>query len=153
MVKKALKRTLLCTLLVFLVLMLNACGDGTDIESDTGGGQTEPDEPRPQVVGPDLNGDDWKGYYKSVQGHYVALTASIDHVGNEVTIQTSKQSGVASTLVGKINSVGQMTMYDLYDNQDWTTLYGPASTNSINLADFVFVEFSKIDTNILILKR
>lgn len=149
MLIKSLRNTLLCTL---FVLMMSACGDGTDIENQAG--QTDPvEQPKPQVVGPDLNGDDWAGYYKSVQGYYEPLTASIDHVGNEVTIQTSKDSGVASTLVGKINSIGQMTLYDLYDNQDWTTLYGPASTNSINLADYVFVGFSRADTNILILKR
>jgi hypothetical protein len=44
-------------------------------------------------------------------------------------------------------------LYDAFDGEDWTTLYGPASTNSINLADFVYRDKSLVDTNVLILKR
>ena len=46
-----------------------------------------------------------------------------------------------------------MLLYDQFDLEDWTTLFGPASTNSINLADFVKSGSETVNTNILILKR
>ncbi|MEA3291946.1 MAG: hypothetical protein U9Q71_06575 [Pseudomonadota bacterium] len=143
--KIALRNTLLFTL---FSLILCACDSGSS--TDSGGGQAKPE---PKLIGPDLNGDDWVGYYKSASGKYEPMTAVIDHVGNKVAIQTSIKSGVASKLSGKINSIGKMILYDAYDNEDWTTLYGPASKNSINLADFVFKDNHKTHTNVIILKR
>ncbi len=153
---KILKALLMSTLLALLVA---ACDDSSS--SDSGAGQAAA-EPEPEIVepnlteaviGPNLNGDDWAGYFKSIEGRYEPMTAVIRHVGEKVTIQTSIESGVASKLVGKVNGIGQITMIDAYDNEDWTTLYGPVSKNSINLADFVFVEGHQADTNIIILKR
>lgn len=108
--------------------------------------------PTPAVTGPNLNGN-WAGYYKSIDGAYEPLTATITHNGNKVTISTSKKMGIVRELSGTIDSIGDMLLYDAFDHQDWTTLYGPASANSINLADYVFTGVVLTDTNILILKR
>jgi hypothetical protein len=104
------------------------------------------------IVGPNLNGN-WAGYYKSTSGKYENLRATITHTGSRVEIVTTKSSGVARELVGRIDAIGKMLLYDSFDNEDWTTLYGPASANSINLADFVFLGSVIVDTNVLILKR
>lgn len=116
-----------------------------------GSGQPAPQQPA-KVVGPNLNGN-WAGYYKSIEGHYQNLSATITHVGNRVTIETTMPPGIVNKLVGQIDGAGNMLLYDQFDNEDWTTLYGPASSNSINLADYVFINQSLSDTNIVILKR
>jgi len=153
-------------------LALLVAGCGGDSKSSSGGGGSAPSQPTGQapqpvdplsgggpnpttqqtVVGPNLNGN-WAGYYKSIEGHYENLTATITQVGANITITTTKKSGVARELKGRINSVGHMLLYDTFDNEDWTTFYGPASARSINLADLVYVGTSLVDTNILILKR
>ena len=150
---RSLKNTLLCVLF-FLSLVLSACDDPSYSYAPIEDEQSEDAEvSQPELVGPDLNGDDWAGYYKSVNGNFELMTATIEHVGNSVTIQTSKASGVASSLYGTIDSFGNMMLYDDFDNEDWTTHYGPATNDSINLADYVFKDTSKVDTNIIILKR
>ena len=154
---KILKALIISALLSFF---LGACDNNSS--TDSGGGQaeveSEPEVVEPNlteaVVGPNLNGDNWVGYYKSAEGKYEPMTAVIRHVGNQVTIQSSlRKEGVASELSGKISASGKITLYDAYDNEDWTTLYGPVSKNSINLADFVFINGHKADTNVIILKR
>lgn len=104
------------------------------------------------VVGPNLNGN-WAGYYKSRTGKFENLRATITHSGTRVVISTTKSTGVARELIGRIDPIGKMLLYDSFDNEDWTTLFGPASANSINLADYVFLGSTIVDTNILILKR
>ncbi len=132
------------------------CGGGKGKSSSGGGGSTSSTASATtttNVVGPNLNGD-WAGYYKSVNGNYQNLTATISHTGSRVVITTSVPEGsIIHELIGQIDASGNMLLYDQFDNEDWTTLYGPASTNSINLADFVFINQSLSDTNILILKR
>lgn len=155
-----------------LAVALLVAGCGGDSKSSSGGGGSAPSQPTGQspqpvdplsgggpnpttqqtVVGPNLNGN-WAGYYKSIEGHYENLTATITQVGANITIKTTKKSGVARELKGRINSVGHMLLYDTFDNEDWTTFYGPASARSINLADLVYSGTSLVDTNILILKR
>lgn len=115
-----------------------------------GSGQAEPET---KLVGPNLNGNDWAGYFKNTHGTNISITAVIQHVDNRVTIQTSKKSGVASMLTGTIDSRGRMTMYDTYDNEDWTT-NRPATRNSIELEDYVFNdEHQRSDINTIVLKR
>ena len=153
-----------CIVLALLFGALSAgCGGDKGRTSSGGGGAgpTSPSSPATgappvapvaNVVGPNLNGT-WAGYYKSIEGNYQNLTATITHVGQQITITTSMPPGIVKKLVGKIDAVGNMLLYDQFDKEDWTTLYGPASSKSINLADFVFVSQSLSDTNILILKR
>lgn len=145
------------TVLVFAFLA--GCGGGG---SSSGSGSSESSQSKPEsdsatgfvaVVGPNLNGNTWAGYYKSIEGQFAPLTATIEHSGNRVTIRTSKMDGVAQTFTGTIDAIGNMELIDTFDGEDWTTFYGPASANSINLADLVFSGVSIVDTNILILKR
>lgn len=138
--------TLLCLL---FILILNGCDNGSSSVGGSGGQVVSDTE----LVGPDLNGNDWAGHYKSIKGKYIALTAVIQHIGDRVTIQTSIPSGVASRLTGTIDAKGRMMMYDAYDNQAWTTHYRPVSDSSITLADYVFKDNQRSDTNILSLKR
>jgi len=151
-------RSLFHTLIIAIVLVLSSCGGEGDTNS--GGGQAaqpqNPDAVTPDLtaatIGPNLNGDTWAGYFKSVEGAFTSMGATINHVGNKVTILTTK-AGIAHKLVGVIDGSGNMFMIDQVDGEDWTTLYGAVSANSINLADFVFTGGSKVDTNIIILKR
>ena len=138
--------------LAIAVAMIAGCG-GDGKSSSGGGSSSAAAAPAPvNVVGPNLNGN-WAGYYKSSSGKYEGLRATITHVGAQVTITTTKKAGVARQLSGRISAVGKMVLYDAFDGEDWTTLYGPASPNSINLADFVFLNGHIVDTNVLILKR
>ncbi len=157
MTNNIMKRSLFNAFILALSMVLVSCGG--DGESSSGGGQAVEQDPNAVVpdltattVGPNLNGDNWAGYFKSVQGDFTPMTATIRHIGNEVTILTTKE-GVAHKLTGITDGTGNMFMIDEADGEDWTTLYGPASANSINLADFVFSNGSQVDTNIIILKR
>ncbi len=158
MTTNILKRSPFTALILALSIALVSCGG--DGDSNSGGGQaTEtqdidvviPDTTA-STVGPNLNGDNWEGYFKSVEGDFTPMSATIRHVGNEVTILTTKE-GIAHKMTGITDGSGNMFMIDEADGEDWTTLYGAASANSINLADFVFVNGSQVDTNIIILKR
>lgn len=141
----------LLTVAAVAAIFVSGCNEdtttGVETDSNRSNVTTTP------VVGPNLSGGGWAGHFKSIEGFFEPLTAEIEHVGSRVTIRTSKTTGVAGTLVGKINGIGQLLLYDTFDNEDWTTLYGPVSTNSINLADFVYSDDEKVDTNIIILKR
>ena len=164
---------------IVLAVMLILTGCGGDGDSSSGGGGSTSDDPtsdpdpgadpatdappdpipsappapmQPDTVGPNLNGQ-WAGYYKSEEGNYQNLTATITHTGRRVTITTSMPPGIIHRLVGQIDGGGNMLLYDQFDNEDWTTLYGPASSKSINLADYVIINGSRSDTNIIILKR
>ncbi len=132
-----------------LLLGLVSCNQGGG--SSSGGGEAVVLEP---PIGPDLNGDTWQGYFRNLTGAYTALSATIFHEGNRVIIDTSLPDTMSiGRFQGTISSVGGLLLIDSFDGEDWTTLYGPASVNSINLADFVFTEGSNVDTNIIILKR
>lgn len=147
-VPRPVKQMPLSILLLLCILFLNSCDNGSSTAGGSGG-QALPAE----LVGPNLNGNNWAGHFKSIKGKYTAVTAVIHHAGDRVTIKTSIQSGVASSLEGTIDKKGRMTMVDTFDSQTWTTRYRPASGGSITLADFVFRDNTKADTNILSLKR
>lgn len=134
-------------LLLFALLGLSACGSG----SSSSGGSQAPSVP---LVGPDLHGDTWQGSFTNLHGVFIPVTAIVTHIGDDIIIQTSlPDSGIASRLVGKISSGGSMLLYDEFDGEDWTTLHGPASANSIKIADFVFINGQNTDTNNIVLTR
>lgn len=88
-------------------------------------------------IGPDLRGR-WMGvYYRSDRGGQLSLTASISQEGDAVTLSTSKPSGTARLLTGTISGNGDMVLTDAFDGETWTTLFGPATTNHVMLADYV----------------
>lgn len=137
-------------LLFIAIFSLYACGGS----GSSSGGGSEPQTPVEAPIGPDLNGDTWRGDFRTLDGVVTPLTATIVHEGNRVIIDTSlPDTGPEGRFQGTISAVGGLLVYDTFDGEDWTTLFGPASANSINLADFVFVDGQNTQTNIIILKR
>ena len=136
---------------LFVALLgLAACGSS----SSSSGAEEAPVAPAEPPIGPDLNGEDWHGDFRTLDGTVTPITATITHEANRITITTDLPvTGSISRFEGTISPGGQMFMFDLFDGEDWTTLFGPASRKSINLADFVFVEGQNVQTNIIILKR
>jgi hypothetical protein len=130
---------------------------GLAIGSGGGGSSaapTPPPEPPPEIVGPDLNGSDWSGSILFKDIGEDQITATITHVGNQVTIETSRPAdSLGHLLTGTITSSGNMLMYDTSDGQDWTSLYGPETSNSLSLADYVFENGVNTGTNVLKLRR
>jgi hypothetical protein len=116
------------------------------------GGSLTPAPEETVVVGPNLNGF-WSAEFTRVSGGKDVLRATVRHVGRIVTIQTTRKPGVANRLVGSIKSTGRMLMFDQFDNEDWTTFFGPASSNAITLADHIFKDMKFTDTNVLRLRR
>ena len=152
---KSLSRSLLLAPVLFSVVFgLVSCGGGG---GSTGAGQEDSNRLVPNttepVIGPNLNGDNWVGHFRLLDGsQFTGLTAVIRQVGADIIIETTKTE-IAHLLDGFIDGSGNMIMIDQFDGEDWTTLFGPATTNSINLADFVFINGVKVQTNLLVLKR
>lgn len=150
--------SLLKPLLVFsaaltTAFVLVACGGG----STTGGGQATIDpavvDPAVAIVGPGLSGNTWVGQFTTQTGvGFTELSATITQAGEIITIETTKQ-GIGNLLIGAIDSGGNMLLFDQFNGEDWSTLLGPATANSITIADFVFVNGVRINTNFIILKR
>ncbi len=102
--------------------LLSGCGGG-------GGGGAS-------VIGPNLNGD-WSGDFYITDGSVDRLlTAHIDHEGTNITIHTSRTSGTAVLLTGRIDVEGNMVLTDGFDGETWTTIEGPATKNHILIEDF-----------------
>ncbi len=87
-----------------------------------------------------LTGDNWQGeFYRTDSSGRQSITASATHSGNSIDIDTSRSnSSIAGRFVGDINSKGDMFVYDVYDNEIWTTYFGPARQERFVLADFVY---------------
>lgn len=146
-----LKRAGLGIVLVLVIGFLSACGGGS---TGGGAGQEPGQEQRDPPEGPDLDGENWFGVFRAKSGSvFESITATIVHSGPLVTINTSRASGVAMELSGFITPSGLMHMVDEFDNEVWTTINGPASSNSVFISDFIFKGGRKVDTNELILTR
>ena len=112
-----------CTWAVALIaLVLSGCEDGSD----------------PNRVGPNVGGQ-WSGQYYITDGSHAPeqLVANVIHKGSEVFIATTRE-GIASTFTGTIDAEGNMRMTDTFDDQTWTTFYGPATSTHMILADYLF---------------
>ena len=105
------------------------------------------------LVGPDLNGSDWKGVFESYRGARSAISASVTHNGSRVVITTSKPSGVGRQLVGRIKGDGNLTLCDRYDQETWTTIHGAASRTVIKVSDYVMRGPLRMGTNVISLSR
>ncbi|MEE9446640.1 MAG: hypothetical protein V3V09_01680 [Arenicellales bacterium] len=158
------------SLAFMLAVLLSACGNGepktqtqaaqtTEAQTaqaqapETTEASTETATENVAVIGPDLNGATWTGYLKSERDGIVYLTAVVTQAGNQVTITTSVD-GIAHELIGTISPAGKVDAVDQFDKEDWTSVYGNVSKNSINLGDYIANDKGRIvDQNILILKR
>ncbi len=103
--------------------------------------------PSGSPVGPDLNGS-WNGTFTDYTGTTVVASATVSHVGSRVEISTSR----GPDLVGGIDDSGEMRLCD-GEGEDWTTLYGAATTTSLRLADYVMGRSGLLGTDLLVLTR
>jgi len=103
--------------------------------------------PSGSPVGPDLNGN-WNGTFTRYIGASKGVSATVSHVGSRVEIRTS--SGLV--LKGSIDDGGRMRLCDR-KREDWTTLYGGATTTSLRLADYVMRGTKRLGTDRLVLTR
>ncbi len=103
--------------------------------------------PSGSPVGPDLNGS-WSGTFTHYTGASGGVSATVSHVGSRIIISTN----LGLVLVGGIDSGGGMLLCDS-EREDWTTLYGAATTTSIRLADYVMGGAGVLGTDLLILTR
>jgi len=113
-----------------------ALGGGGGSSSDS---EVAPLPPTTSVVGPNLNGN-WAGFLelKNTQATgYQNITATIVQSGTSVQISTSSTLLYGRLFNGRINSRGDMLMYDSITGEDWTTHYSKATTNSVDLYDYV----------------
>lgn len=114
-----------------------ALSGGGGSSSDSGGTVPEPTVP---VVGPSIYGSNWVGFLDlkntEAQG-YQNVTASIVQNGSAVQITTSSTLLYGRLFNGKINGSGYMKMYDSVTGEDWTTYRRNATTNQIELLDYV----------------
>ncbi len=86
-----------------------------------------------------IAGNNWKGYFfrSDDDDNKMDITASISQNGTEVSITTSR-SDLGHHLTGTINSYGDMLVYDSYDDEDWSTHYGPASYTQVKILDYIW---------------
>ncbi len=106
-----------------------------------------------EVKGPNLNGSDWHGFIEGSVG-YEMITATVRHIGEGIVIVTSKPTGIAHELRGRVKSSGNLVLKDPFDGQTWTTLFGPATPGHIRIADYVILNSGRREkTNILDLTR
>lgn len=113
-----------------------ALGGGSGSSSDSG---TNPLPPTTPIVGPDLNGN-WAGFLdiKNTEAEgYQNITATIVQSGSSVQIATSSTLLYGRLFTGRIDSRGDMIMYDSITGETWTTHYSKATTNNVDLYDYV----------------
>lgn len=94
------------------------------------------DDPAPPV-GPAVGGS-WVGHYFDRGGSRqdTPITATIRQDGDAIMIRTSLV-GVGANLTGTIDAAGDMRLTDAFDGEIWTTHYRPATTNFVQIADFL----------------
>ena len=103
----------------------------------------------------DIGGENWSGYFTRTNiTTQEPLTATIIQEGSDVTIVTTL-TDLGHELKGTINEMGDMLLYDSYDGEDWTTHYGPASSRSVNIYDYVPASPGDTETplNVIVLVR
>ena len=111
-------------MLTSLVLIMPGCG-GSD-------GDSAP------PVGPNLNGA-WTGRFFVMNGggdDNELVTATIGHNGDAVAIRTSR-TGIAANLTGTITPDGSLRLTDAFDGETWTSYFRKATSNRVEIADFV----------------
>ena len=110
-----------------------------------GGSSSSGSEPLPlpsstPVVGPNLNGANWRGFLeikdRRAQG-FQNVSATCVQNGSSVQITTSSTLKYGRMFSGRINNNGFMLMYDSVTGEDWTTHFRNASVNRVDLYDYV----------------
>jgi hypothetical protein len=87
---------------------------------------------------PDINGDDWKGvFYITNSSNRTQISAEASHNNNGAMWLRTSKSGRGYYFTGSLSPNGDMYLIDTYDNEVWTTFYGPATATDIIIADYV----------------
>lgn len=119
---------------------------------DGDGDDTSLSDPNIPDVGPSISGKNWAGTLniqdKDEPGTE-GVTAVISQFSDAITITTSSTLAHGQYFTGYINSNGFLKVIDNATNQTWTTINGNATTNSIQLYDYVN-NFSDYDTLFLV---
>lgn len=98
----------------------------------------EPEVPKEDPVGADLNGNNWHGrLILADSGYKEEVTATVYQNGSTLEITTSTTQKYGSKFVGKINKSAFIKARDQTTGQDWTTFYSKARWNMIDLYDYV----------------
>ena len=86
-------------------------------------------------------GGAWAGryylLYNEEDDEPIPLTATIRQDGNSLYITTTKE-GVGHSFTGTVNSEGHLRVTDALDGELWTTHFGPARSDFIRLADYLY---------------
>lgn len=93
-----------------------------------------------ETSGPAISGHNWAGVFwrsDNYEGTAVSLTAKITQNSNGMVTITTTLVGIGHFFQGNIYPNYHMLLYDAYDNEDWTTHYGPATDSYIKIADFI----------------
>ena len=111
----------------------------TVIQSPAAGIFSEKSTNRAATEQVNIAGKHSRGYFDISDESYneMDIAASISQSGIEVSITTSK-SDLGHHLTGTINSYGDMLVYDSYDEEDWSTHYGPASYTQVEIYDYIW---------------
>ena len=89
---------------------------------------------------PDINGDDWAGvYYVTDSSGKTDITASMEHDNNGNMWLRTSRSRRGHYFTGSLSKDGDMYLIDHYDNEIWTTHFGPATATHVLIADYVSV--------------
>ncbi|MDP3479083.1 MAG: hypothetical protein Q8R88_04880 [Desulfoprunum sp.] len=105
----------------------------------SGGSSPEPDPPTPinPPVGADLDGDNWHGQLKLVDGYTEDVTASVHQNGTQLEITTTTAQKYGQKFIGKIDRSANILVKEQTTGEIWSTLYNKARWNMIALHDFV----------------
>ncbi len=96
---------------------------------------TNPEGAEP--VGADIAGSNWSGFIDLVGSARQSITATISQNGTYVVIRTTSSREYGKKFVGNIASDGFMKLYDQSTGEIWTTHYGNATANKIDIYDYV----------------
>ncbi len=117
---------------VLKTVFLSAVCFGFAACNDSGG------DSGPAPVGPDISGQ-WEGvYYRENSSKRVAIHAEIQQEGDAVVINTDKTSPPAQHFTGRISNDGDMVLTDASDGETWTTHRGAATTEHVQIMDFLW---------------
>lgn len=92
-----------------------------------------------EPVGPDIRGE-WTGYIDLVGKEPENVSATVHQNGNYVVITTSSHQKYGRKFIGTIKQNGFLLAYDQKTGEDWSTHREYATSNKIDLYDFVNVE-------------
>jgi hypothetical protein len=136
-------------LVSIISLVLTGCEDGGG-GSNCGSSACNDSQGYIRVYG------EWSGqfYVTGQENDAIEVTAVVSQDRDAVIIRTDRPSGVGQLFVGFLEPDGSMGLIDSFDGEIWTTYYGPATEDTITIADFIPVNGSNFSQlNVITLVR